>query len=132
MVDYPPYGWLRVNAILGRCDSHCAAHHGCKFDGSLKLGKLGLQLAWLESTDPLSPLQTHTLAKEVVSSEQGMEARVDARARAATSQEPLMQALILLERSCMSTTQEVEEPRSFACRNFSAVIAQLQAPDSAA
>ena len=109
-----PNGWLRVNSELGRCDSHCRFHSKCKFDGSLKLAKLGLQISWLEAgaeckDDP----GAHVLAKEVLSNEASFDRRIAARARFSESKSALNQAVVFLERSCCETVAPVEEPKSF-------------------
>lgn len=42
-----PGGWLRYNKDLGRLDSHCRWHAGCKMDRTLKRAPVGLCMSWL-------------------------------------------------------------------------------------
>ena len=64
----------------------------------------------------------HTLAKEVLSSAGGYEARCRARQSFCASSVAMHKAIVLLERSSCETISEVVEPQTLPCRNVSALI----------
>lgn len=114
------HGWLRWNSAAGKCDAHCRYHDKCKMDRSVRNATVGLSMAWLENGAQPGGKYLHQVAKEIISSEDSFDQRVEARrqfeALAATNE--AAQAVLDMEAAVLEQSRPVVEPPVIPCRSL--------------